>query len=90
MKQIKMLEFIKEHLKSTHVIVEVLETKLLDYDSEYGLAGEAYHVTLIEKRPDFSIPNNFQTKNIKRNCIVNAIEYNNWIRKNEGFIKFID
>ena len=90
MKQIKMLEFLKEHLSHSHVIHEVLDVKLLDYDSEYGMAGEAYLVKLIEQRPDLSTPNKGSRLNIERTCVVNALEYNSWIRKREGFIKFID
>lgn len=90
MKQLKMLEFLKEYLSFSMVILEVVEMKLLDYDSEYGLAGEAYHVKLLEKQPDLSNPNSYTTKNVERNCIVNALEFNSWVRKKYGCIKFID
>jgi len=89
MKQIKMLEFLKEHLSHSHVIDEVLSVTLLDHDSDYGLAGEVYVVKLIEIIPDISNPQPYGRINVKRTCVVNALEYNSWIRKQE-IIKFID
>jgi hypothetical protein len=89
MKQIKMLEFLKEHLSHSHVIDEVLEVKLLDYDTELGLAGEVYSVKLVEIRPDISSLSHHARIKIERNCMVNAIEYNSWYRKKQ-IIKFID
>ena len=84
-----MLEFLKEHLLHSHVIDEVLEVKLLDYDTDLGLAGEVYSVKLVEIRPDLSSLSNHGRKKIERNCMVNAIEYNSWYRK-KHIIKFID
>jgi hypothetical protein len=84
-----MLEFIREYLSDWMAILEVLSVTLLDHDTEHGLAGEVYLVKLVEGRPDHTSTIEFPTKKVERTCIVSAIEYNKWIRKQE-IVKFID
>lgn len=89
MKEIKMLEFLQEILSGKMVILEVVSTTIIDYDSDYGFAGENYIVKLVEVRPSYNVSMDFQKTKVERTCIVNAIEFNSWVRKNE-IVKFID
>lgn len=84
-----MLEFIREYVAHRMAIIEVLSVTLLDHDTEHGLAGEVYLVKLVEGVPDHTSTIEFPQKKVERTCVVSAIEYNNWIRKQE-IVKFID
>lgn len=89
MKEIQMLEFLKEHLSHSHVIKGIKSVKLLDIDSELGLVGEVFLVKLVEVRPDVTIPQPYGRIDVERTCLVNALEFNSWLRKKQ-IIKFID
>jgi hypothetical protein len=89
MKEIQMLEFLKEQLKHSHVINNITSIKLMDIDTDFGLAGETYLVKLVELRPDYTSTLEFPAKKVERTCMVNALEFNSWLRKKQ-IIKFID
>jgi len=71
----KMFKFIK--IKTPHLMhIENIELK--DYDDEYGAIGEHYVVRCFLKVKEEMA--------VKKTCLVNAVVFNNWARKEESIM----
>jgi len=89
MKKIKMWEYLLQHNKKSDIVIKVVYSmEIVNWDGDYGYAGENYLVTVGVSIPDLSSPSGAKI-DVDRKCLVNTNHFNKWYFGQE-IIKWVD